>query len=258
VDISLEDLEALRRGKALLEGRSLATRFANAVGQPVEKILTIVRPSAAPVVTTAVNRALQQALDLAIRSLRTQGFTSTERFHKAAVAMTGATGGAFGIAAIAVELPVSTSLMLRSIAEIAQSEGERLDSVEARLACLQVFALGGPTTLDHSVDAGYFAIRAAMAKTLEEAAQHVAKSGISHKGAPVLVRFLGQVAVRFGIPVSEKVVAQSVPIIGALGGAAINVLFLNHFQDLARGHFIVRRLERKYGSEPVQRAFSAL
>ena len=234
MDISPEDLEALRRARALLEGASLATRFANAVGQPVEKILTVVRPGAGPVVTAAVNRALEKALDVAIRSLRTKGFTSSERFHKAAVAMTGAAGGAFGIAAIAFELPVSTSLMLRSIAEIAQSEGERLASVEARLACLQVFALGGPTTRDDAVDAGYFAVRAAMAKGLEEAAQFATKSGISRKAAPVLVRFLAQIAVRFGIPVSEKVVAQSVPIIGALGGAAINILFLNHFQDLTR------------------------
>jgi hypothetical protein len=121
-----------------------------------------------------------------------------------------------------------------------------------------VFALGGPTTRDDAVDAGYFAVRAAMAKGLVEAAEFVTRYGISGTGAPVLVRLLGQIAVRFGTPVSEKEILQSVPIIGALGGAAINVVFLNHFQDLARGHFIVRRLERKYGGEPVRSVYATL
>jgi hypothetical protein len=52
--------------------------------------------------------------------------------------------------------------------------------------------------------------------------------------------------------VSEKVFVQSVPVIGALGGATINLLFVDHFQDVARGHFTVRRLERKYGKKKVK------
>jgi hypothetical protein len=69
---------------------------------------------------------------------------------------------------------------------------------------------------------------------------------------------MAQVAARFGVPVSEKVMAQSVPVIGAAGGATINVVFINHFQDLARGHFIVRRLERKYDPETVKKAYLGL
>jgi len=45
------------------------------------------------------------------------------------------------------------------------------------------------------------------------------------------------------------------PILGAVGGALINLLFINHFQSAARGHFIVRRLERKYGEELVKREY---
>jgi hypothetical protein len=58
--------------------------------------------------------------------------------------------------------------------------------------------------------------------------------------------------------VSEKIVAQSVPVVGAAGGAVINLLFIDHFQDVARGHFIVRRLERTYGAETVKRAYLEL
>jgi hypothetical protein len=45
------------------------------------------------------------------------------------------------------------------------------------------------------------------------------------------------------------------PVVGALGGATINVLFIDHFQDMARGHFIVRRLERRYGQDEVEKKY---
>jgi len=51
----------------------------------------------------------------------------------------------------------------------------------------------------------------------------------------------------FSIQVSEKAAAQAVPAIGAAGGAIINPLFIDQFQDMTYGHFIIRRLERKYG-----------
>jgi hypothetical protein len=57
---------------------------------------------------------------------------------------------------------------------------------------------------------------------------------------------------------SEKAAAQAVPAIGAAGGAIINTLFIDHFQDMARGHFIIRRLERKYGKEIVEHTYKAV
>lgn len=47
----------------------------------------------------------------------------------------------------------------------------------------------------------------------------------------------------------HKVAAQALPVVGALGGAAVNYAFIEHFQDVARGHFTVRRLERLYGKD---------
>ena len=69
---------------------------------------------------------------------------------------------------------------------------------------------------------------------------------------------IAQIAARFNTVVGEKIMAQGVPIVGALGGATINVLFIEHFQDMARGHFIVRRLERKYGEVEVRKAYSEI
>jgi hypothetical protein len=58
--------------------------------------------------------------------------------------------------------------------------------------------------------------------------------------------------------VTQKVAAQALPVIGALGGAAVNYAFMEHFQDVARGHFTVRRLERTYGKEFVRSEYERI
>jgi hypothetical protein len=60
------------------------------------------------------------------------------------------------------------------------------------------------------------------------------------------------------VVVSQKVAAQAFPVIGALGGAAVNYAFLEHFQDVARGHFTVRRLERIYGKSIIREEYTRL
>jgi hypothetical protein len=149
------------------------------------------------------------------------------------------------------QLPVSTVIMLRSIAEIARSEGEDLSDPEAALSCVEVFALGGRAGSADASESGYFAVRSMLAKTVTEAARFVAERGVIKEGAPILLEFVTQVAARFGLVVTQKVAAQALPVVGALGGAAVNYAFMEHFQDVARGHFTVRRLERIYGKEKI-------
>jgi len=38
-------------------------------------------------------------------------------------------------------------------------------------------------------------------------------------------------------------------VLGALGGATLNVMFTDHFERVAQGHFTLRRLERAHGRE---------
>jgi hypothetical protein len=47
-------------------------------------------------------------------------------------------------------------------------------------------------------------------------------------------------------------------LVGAASGAALNLVFINHFQKAARGHFIVRRLERAYGLPLVRARYAEL
>jgi len=81
---------------------------------------------------------------------------------------------------------------------------------------------------------------------------------VTEKGAPAIARFITIIASRYGVNVSEKIAAQAVPLIGAAGGALINTIFIDHFQDMARGHFIIRRLERVYGPDEVKRQYVEL
>jgi hypothetical protein len=115
-----------------------------------------------------------------------------------------------------------------------------------------VLGLGARSRGDDAAEIGYFAAREAMSRAVGHAASHIARHGFTREGAPALVRLISLIAERYSINIGEKAAAQMVPIAGALGGAAINTIFIDHFQDVARGHFAVRRLERRYGRETVQ------
>jgi hypothetical protein len=97
-----------------------------------------------------------------------------------------------------------------------------------------------------------------LARGLVEIADFAIDKGAISESAPFLVRFLTQIAPRFGVVVSQKVAAQAVAVVGALGGAAVNLAFIEHFQDVARGHFTVRRLERVYGVDTVHSEYDRI
>jgi len=257
-DMTQADLAALRRAVQSLEHPSLAARLTNIVGKPIELIGYALPLPASQAVTAATYKALEIAMRTALQTIHHAPRPVSERFHKALATASGAVGGALGLAALPIELPVSTIIMLRSIAEIARSEGENLSHPEAALSCVQVFALGGrPDSADAS-ESGYFAVRGLLAKSVTQAALFIVERGAIEEGAPILVRFITQVASRFGIVVTQKLAAQAIPLVGALGGAAVNYAFIEHFQDVARGHFMVRRLERAYGKELVRREYERL
>jgi EcsC protein family len=253
------DLADLKRAKALLENPGLAARASAMLGSPIERGIAMLPARVQRTVHEASESAMMKALDIAVRSLGTSGKVEAKnRLHKIAAATSGAVGGAFGLMALSVELPVSTAIMLRSIADIAKSEGENVQHIETKLACLTVFALGGKSDKDDATESGYFAARLAMASAVSEATKFLAEKGFSKAGAPALVRLVSLISARFGVVVSEKAALQAVPIIGAASGALINTLFIEHFQNMARGHFTVRRLEKIYGAEPVRLAYQDL
>jgi hypothetical protein len=252
------DGEALAAAVRRLESPSLAGRLATLAGKPVALVQRALPATASTAVAKLTKHALEHALEVALFSLRNRRIRGGRKLHSGLAGASGAIGGAFGLAAIAVELPISTTIMLRAIAAIAQQEGEDLADPRTGLACLEVFALGGPATDETGAEADYFAVRAMLARGLLEIADFAIDKGAIRESGPLLARFLTKIAARFGIVVSQKVAAQAVAVLGAVGGAAVNLAFIEHFQDLARGHFTVRRLERIYGPDMVRREYDRL
>jgi hypothetical protein len=257
--VSADDLQQLASAVKLLEGDSFASRLTRLLGGQVRALGRALPVSARRAAAAATEQALKTALRVAVSSLKFgPAAKANNRWHQAAAAATGAIGGAFGLAATAVELPVSTTILLRSIAEIAREHGEDLAKPEAALACLEVFALGPDKPAEAGFESGYFAVRAGLATSVSESAKFLLKQGLAGETAPVLVRLVSQIAARFGLVVTEKLAAQAVPVMGAVGGAAVNAAFAHHFQAMARGHFTVRRLERKYGADAVRFEYERL
>ena len=65
---------------------------------------------------------------------------------------------------LAVELPLTTTVMLHSIVEIARANGEDMSNPESALACLQVLALGPEGQGHEAMESAYYATRAALAQ----------------------------------------------------------------------------------------------
>src|SRR3984893_1367223 len=213
-----DDLTALQKAVQSLEHPGLAARLTNLAGKPVELIGLALPASASRAIAAATSRGLALALRVALRTMPDQPRAGSELLHKALVTASGAAGGAFGLATLPIELPVSTIIILRSIADIARAHGEDLSDPESALSCVQVFALGGRAGSADASESGYFAVRGVLAKSVTEAARFVAERGLLKEGAPILLKFVTQVAARFGLVVTQKVAAQALPLVGALGG----------------------------------------
>ena len=250
------DREVLFAAVRRLEQQSFVSRIAALAGRPVGLVSRALPAPASALVARATALALDRALDIALFSLRARPRTVSRTrgrvLHSVLACASGGIGGAFGLTGLAIELPVSTAIMLRAIAAIAQREGEDLADPRAGLACLEVFALGATAAGGDAPENDYFVIRDRLAPRVVEVTDFAVDKTAVRKSAPVIVRFVAQIAARFGIVVSEKAAAQAIAVVGAAGGAAVNLAFIEHFQDLAHGHFTVRRLERVYGSDPVR------
>jgi hypothetical protein len=252
-----EDYERLQYARELLENPGLAARITNVIGMPFEKTFEYLPAKWSDIIQTITQKSLRHALDVAVKTIgRPDRKSSRDTLHKILVAASGGVGGAFGLPALAFELPATTVIMFRSIADIARSEGEDVRTIETKLACLAVFALGGSSGKDDSAESGYYAVKILLAQQLSEAAKYIVERGFAEEGAPVLVRLLATIASRFGVTVSQKAAASAVPLIGAAGGALINSIFIDHFQNMARGHFIMRGLENKYSPGEGSRVYN--
>ena len=147
-NLSPSDYADLQTAVVKLETQSFAMKIAAKLGMPVEALLRRLPAPAQSAVQMAVDKALEQSLRIAVKAPKAKSFAMAhKRSHTAAAALTGAVGGFFGLPGLLVELPITTTLMLHSIVEIARSQGEDFLNPESSLACLEVFALSPARTL---------------------------------------------------------------------------------------------------------------
>jgi len=250
--------QALARAHALLESQSFAQRIAAYAGQPIDRALGMMPTVATGGLHLVVQAAMLNCLKLAISSIEPGARRPPAAMLTSLLAgLSGGVSGFFGFVALPFELPVTTMLMLRAIADTARHNGEDLSRLEPRLACLEVFALGGQKS-PKRLDLGYYAARTLLSRLADEASALLVERGVASVSAPLVNRLLAEIVSRFGVVVSERIAASALPVIGAVGGATVNVAFMNHFQRIAQGHFTVRRLERLYGAAMVRRHYQDL
>ncbi len=252
--ISGEDIVALRAAYRRLEHPGLVDRLTALTGAPLERAAQLLPARWEAVVQEATEAALIKAMRWSAKGVgaRPAGGGSDLLLS----ACSGALGGLGGWATLAAELPVTTTLMLRSIAAIAREEGEDPGEPMTQLACLEVLALGQRSggTGEAGVTGGYYGLRIALTHHLRKVKLDLLRHGLS-AASPALAGLLTAIAHRYGAAVAQKVAAQAVPLLGAAAGAAVNTLFLKHFQALAHAHFTLRRLERTHGEAVVRQLY---
>ena len=242
-----------------LERESVIARLAQATGTPVDIAIKYLPKTVNRQLRATVEAAIAKCLDVAVNSLDIDDDLGPPPpwIGKILTGITGGIGGFFGMTALPLELPLTTALMLRSIAEVARSEGEDARSLDTRLACLEVFALGGSRGEKGEHNLQYYAVRSLLTKLTRDFSRYVMEAGTLDASTPIVARLVSEIAARFGFAVSNRVAASFVPVVGAVSGAAVNVIFTDHFQRVARGHFTVRRLEREHGAELIRLHYAA-
>jgi hypothetical protein len=248
--------QALRQAILHLEDQSFASQLADYAGRPIDRMMRLMPKVASRHINKAVENAVLNCLNVAITSIEPQSKAPPERRASTLLAgLSGGVSGFFGLVALPIELPLTTTLMLRAIADIARHHGEDLATLEARLACVEVFALGSPKS-GRRADFGYYATRTLLSRLAANASTMLIERSAANLSAPVTGSLVTEIAARFSLVVSERSAASALPVLGALGGATVNVLFMNHFQRVATGHFAIRGLERRYGSAVVRRLYA--
>lgn len=166
------------------------------------------------------------AIDKALRKV------SGDIAHRIAATTSGAFGGIAGAASSWAEIPIAVTLIFRSIQNIAVEYGEDPSNEDVKLECLKVFGSGGPMNSDESIDVSFIGAK------------------VSLTGASVQ-KLIAGIAPKFGAMLSQKLAAQTVPVIGALSGAGINYTFITYYQQMAHVRFKLRKLAAEHGIEAV-------
>lgn len=261
-----QDYKDLKMAAELLTNPSITAQISNIVGSPLEKMVENLPTKLRNSIQETVSSALHKAINGAVKTMNNKQTKASTIKHKLMAAGSGALGGAFGAPALILEIPISTTIIMRAVADIARSEGFDVNDIETKRMCLEVFSLGGITKADDGSDTGYYFTRMALNEVMKsfnkEMSKLVVEKGISRltpaQVGAMMAKLVEAVAAKFGIVITGKIASQVVPVVGAVTGATINSLFVDYYQDMALGHFTIKRLEKKYDFEHLREEFEKL
>lgn len=177
-------------------------------------------------VRNRLDKATEMALTTANRAAhQSRGYVSDQPdwLNLAMTTAMGAAGGFGGLPSAMAELPVTTTVLLRAIQGVAAEHGFDPAEENVQFDCIQVFAASGPLGQDDGVDMAFLTSRVAITGTTVQA--------LITKVAPRLALVLGQ-----------KLAAQTVPVLGAMAGAATNFAYTSYYQEIAHVHFGLRKM----------------
>jgi uncharacterized protein (DUF697 family) len=98
--------------------------------------------------------------------------------------------------------------------------------------CIKVFSAAGPLEADDGADLGFISARVTLT-------------------GPAVRALIARVSPRLATVLGQKLAAQTVPVLGAVAGAATNYAYTNYYQEMAHVHFGLRRLAVE-ADEPVE------
>ncbi|MEM7596984.1 MAG: EcsC family protein [Pseudomonadota bacterium] len=211
---------------------ALAQRYARAAGPGIQ-LLNLIGGQAEglvdqlPVpVRDALGARTEDALRLAMQAAHgSRGLVDGQAgwFNRALTTAMGAAGGIGGLPTALAELPVTTTVLLRAIQDVAVEHGFDPAEEGVQYDCIQVFAAAGPLDHDDGADLGFLGVRVTVT-------------------GPALQQLIKSVAPRLATALGQNLAAQTVPILGAAAGAATNYTYTSYYQQMAHVHFGLRRL----------------
>lgn len=154
----------------------------------------------------------------------------------AAALLTGAAGGAGGLATALAELPFTITVLLHAIRREAVAAGYNPDDPWIKAEALRTFGSGSPVAADDGIDTSFLSARLTLT-------------------GPALQKLIATVAPKLAAALGQKLAAQTVPVLGALSGAALNAAFLSYYREAAAIRFALLRLSETHGAAPVLEAF---
>lgn len=197
-------------------------QFLNALGVQADGLLGRLPAPVRDGLDTATERALRVALSAAQGSRKAVP-DQPDWVNRTLTTAMGAAGGFGGLPSALVELPVTTTVLMRTIQGVAVKHGFDPAEDSVRFDCLQVFASAGPLSDDDDAELGFLTLRLAL-------------SG----GA--IQKLIALVAPRLAVVLGQKLAAQTVPVLGAVAGAGTNYVFTSYYTEMAHVHFGLRRL----------------